>query len=551
MVALSPPLDRPVNGVVARVSLRRIVACGRVGQGAVMVALVALAFGLRLPYLWSVPAFTDEWEEIEVSRRILAGQALPLINVNAILGALPSYLLAGWFWMFGETVYAPRLFVAVLGALQVLPTYLLAGEMLLAIRPGRTVVATVAALAAATLLATSGAHIVLNGHVAWAISTTPLFTTAALWLMVRAHRRSRERGAGGPELAAAGLCWGLALQTHISVLVLIAGAAVGGALTLRPLLSTRWTILAAALFLLGCANLIVYNLLAGMETFALATAKSVEYDGASSTPYLERLADLGLSLFRLLGGALEDRGSRIAFLTDPALIGLACLVIVALLVLAERGQPLALAVCAAVVLLMPVVNSRYTPLLSGRYLTPLLPVCYAGVGVLLALLARRAFRAGGPRSAAIVALAPVLVVGGYSLGQLGALYERMENTGRTNVVIWRTMDAIRAHRGPSEEVILDARLARVQIIKAGNGNVRATLEALLEMERVPYRVVELNGRWRPSRPALLVMAARDSPGSAAEVVRALPLRAPDGGPPPPAPDSRRAKPLEIYRVSGP
>jgi hypothetical protein len=546
----APAEDRPRPTPLARPAA--LVELALVG------GLVLLAFALRWPRLWDVPVFTDEWDEIGVSLQIARGQALPLTNVNAILGALPNYLMAAWFGLTGgPTVYAPRLFVMTLAALQVVPTYLLARELLLNVDPGHLPAARRAGLAAGLLLAASGAHIVLNSHLAWAISTTPLFTTTALWLLVLARRlqsaRSRAWTAGGPELALAGLWFGLALQTHVSVIPTMVGAALGVLVTLRRLVWTRWTVAAAVLFGVGYANMIAYNLRTGFETLAVAQDKSAGYDGGKSIPYSEKLADLGESLFRLLGGALDGRPSLLAFLADPILLLAAALALGGLVFLAWRGQALPLLTVVAVALLMPIFNNRYEPLLSGRYLSPLLPICYAAASVLLVLAALRSTpRLAGPWArawAGLLPFLPVLLVSLYSLGQLQDLYGKMESSGRTNARLWRVLEQIQAHRQPGEVVVLDSRLDRRRLIEAGSGDIERVLKGVLNTEGIPYDVREIDDGWMPTTSGLLVLSGRETPRGINDLVQRLGLRAADGGPPPPPPDLSRASLYDVYRVS--
>src|SRR3712207_4135526 len=103
------------------------------------------ALAVRLPYLWEIPRFTDETREAVIGLRLARGQAFPLTNVDPYIGALWNYLLAIVFWLGGPSIYSPRALVFVLGALTVVPTYLL----------GRSLGGPTVGLLAATLLALS------------------------------------------------------------------------------------------------------------------------------------------------------------------------------------------------------------------------------------------------------------------------------------------------------------------------------------------------------------------------------------------------------------
>src|SRR3954470_9517193 len=161
----------------------------RAGLAAALLSLdAALALGLavvglvlRLPYLWTVPRFTDETREVLRAVELLRGgltTADRLVNVDAYIGGLYLWLLAGVFWLTGVSALTPRLLMAVAGAVAVGVTYLLARDL-----GGR-----LAGLLAAALLVTSGAQIVSNGHIAWSHCLTPTLTTLAAWFLQRAVR---------------------------------------------------------------------------------------------------------------------------------------------------------------------------------------------------------------------------------------------------------------------------------------------------------------------------------------------------------------------------
>jgi 4-amino-4-deoxy-L-arabinose transferase-like glycosyltransferase len=142
-------------------------------------------------------------------------------------------------------------------------------------------------LLAATLLAVSPVHILVNSRIVWPSSIAPLFTTAGLWLLARATRRAERR-----SFAAAGLVLGFALQTHPSVVGLLPGVAAWVVWRARPLLCSRWGALAILLGGLGCSNLIAYNLMTGFGSVSEALAKADAYATqlAGRPDYLRTLA---------------------------------------------------------------------------------------------------------------------------------------------------------------------------------------------------------------------------------------------------------------------
>ena len=171
------------------------------GELLLIVALVALALAVRLPYLWDIPRFTDETAEARIGLRIAAGEVFPLTNRDPYIGALWNYVLAAGFAIGGASLFTPRTIIAVLGALTVVPTYLLGRTIGLSVRSCDTDSVctrddhdrTLAGL----LLALAPAHIVVNSHIAWSNCLTPLFTTLGLWLTTPRWRGGARRCSSG------------------------------------------------------------------------------------------------------------------------------------------------------------------------------------------------------------------------------------------------------------------------------------------------------------------------------------------------------------------
>lgn len=493
-------------------------------DAALVLGLMAFGALVRWPELWSIPVFTDEWDEIAVSIAIVRDGARPLTNADAYYGALTSYLMAGFFGLSGITVEAPRLFALTIGTLQIVPTYLLGLELGRAagLEAGRA--RWVAGLAG-LLLASSGAHILLNSHLAWANSTTPLFTTVAIWLLVRLRRRA-DLGRSGMTLGLVGVFLGLALQTHILVIAIIVGAGLAALLTIPQVVLSRWSVLGAAGLTLGYGNMVAFNLSTGGETFRHAQAMSAGYAGGKEIGYSEKLADLLLSLLRVFSGALDRRGGDLAFLTDPLIILGMLGALVGVGVLARRGQATPACVLLAVVMILPLVNNRYEPLFSGRYLSPLLPVLFGSLGVTLVLIAGRV----RPRAPMLVgALVVTCVLSGYSLWQLHGLYDRLESSGRSNTRVLETLRLIREQALPEDIVYLDNRLARRKLMEAGAGDMERVFRSLLEVSLVPYQVVTIDESWSPAQPGLVILASRENPRSTSAIIQRLGLTRPIEG----------------------
>jgi hypothetical protein len=504
---------------------------------AVCAGLVVLGLGLRWPELWNVPVFTDEWDEIAVSLDIIRKGARPLTNADPYYGALTSYLMAGFLLLTGVSIEAPRLFALSLGALQLVPAYLLGLEMGRAAGFDQDRVRLTGVLSG-LLLASAAGHIVLNSHLAWANCTTPLFTTTALWLLLVATRRWRDSRSGGWELVGAGLSLGLAFQTHIMVSVLIVGAAVGVMLTIPRLARSRWGLLALGAAALGYANMIVFNVVTGGQTLRHAQSMAAGYAAGRELGYVEKLGSLMLSLMRMLSGAIDRRDSFWAFVLDPLLIVgiLAGFAGVGLLALGR--QRVLLCVLLATALLLPVVNNRYEPLFSGRYLSPLLPVLFAGLCVSAIHVCQRL---APPRFVDGLVVALVGVFCAYSLAHLVGLYGRLEASGRTNERVLAAVREVHASTQPGDVVYLDNRLRRRQLMEAGSGDMERVFSALLDVTGTPYEVVSIDDSWRPARPGLILLASRETPRSTGAVIARLQLTDARGG---------RAEPMDENEIFG-
>src|SRR5215213_9127359 len=98
---------------------------------ALVAALVGVAAAVRWVDLWTLPIFTDEGDEIGLALRIVREGARPLTNDDPYLGPLFNYLLAGLFWLVGTDPRLPRALMLALGALTIVPAYLLARELAL------------------------------------------------------------------------------------------------------------------------------------------------------------------------------------------------------------------------------------------------------------------------------------------------------------------------------------------------------------------------------------------------------------------------------------
>ncbi|MBA2447261.1 MAG: glycosyltransferase family 39 protein [Chloroflexi bacterium] len=449
-----------------------------------LTALVVVAALARLPYLWSIPLFTDETADSLRSFAIYEGRQLPLTNVAHYVGAFHNYLEAAGFWVFGPSIYTPRLLVWLLGALTVAATYLLAREML-----GRP-----AAWLAAGLLATSGVHVGGNSHVAWSQCAAPLWLALTCALLHRAvHTGS------GRSLLGAGFAGGLALQSHPTVFAFLLGAGVYLFWCGRALMRTRWPYLAAGLFLLAYSNMVWFNLTTGFESIRSARSRDAAYGEDRDRDvgsYLVSQGRILTTLPRLPAGAVDARpdgeGSDAArpYLTDPLVLAYAGLTLFGVVLLARGGNPLPGLVIVSALLLFPLFGARHDILpRQGRYLAPLLPLLFTalaagawsfsrGVG---SWLARRGVSPTALGGLGLVAAGLLVLL---PLVPLQRYYAQSVADGQTNDRFFALLAEIEANRPNGEFVVLDFQLAQESL--GGGGTPLRTLHYMLTLRGIPH-----------------------------------------------------------------
>jgi 4-amino-4-deoxy-L-arabinose transferase-like glycosyltransferase len=439
--------------------------------------LVAIALLVRWTHLFTSPPLPSVGHSVLTAMAVSEGRAWPLADQAPYLGAPFVYMLAGVYRLFGPSLEATMLLTWMLGALAIIPAYLL----------GRELAGPVAGAVAGILLATSPAHTVISSHVPWVHSLTPLLATISLWLLARSAVRREPR-----TQLLAGLLIGATLQTHPTALPLLLGASLAVGVFIR---AWRRPLLAALFFgtiVLGYAPLLAHHLHTQFEVVADIDGKKSRYLDADTDPneraergvYLNNLEQLGSSLVRLSSGELQDeREEAAAYLFDPRLLIYPLLAVIGLVVAPRRLGLVLLAGLTCAVLLPPMFNGKYKPILDGRYLMPLIPVVFVGIGCLAAGIARSVRQ---QRLRPVVALALVVTTAGLSLGSLNRLdtfYEESTEDGASNRQYLQTRDRIRAAREPDEAVWLDPRLRTVKM-PAGD-TAGSTFAWLLPVSGVP------------------------------------------------------------------
>jgi MYXO-CTERM domain-containing protein len=520
-------------------------------EAVLVLVLVAVAAAIRWVDLWAIPIFTDEGDEIGLALRIFRDGARPLTNDDPYLGPLFNYLLAGLFWIAGPGPWLPRGLMLALGALTVAPTYLLAREISLSTGAsnGR---AMVAGSVAAGLLAVNAAHVVVNSHVAWGNCVTPLFTTTSVWLLARASRLGAGadglHGARGMLLVLAGAAFGLALQTHPSVAVLLPGAGLFVAWQRWRWLKTPWPYLGVGALLATQVPTLLYIGREGLGTWLDAIREKQEMyerDGALSLHELaERLGKAGHTLGVALGGLLNDRDTALPPPWHPAVLLALGLAVLALLWLVRRRQLLVPLVALSGLLLLPLVNGKYAPLVSNtRYLAPLTIVLIASIAAWAARVPSPpapvsppppdplplARERGDAKSAPLsgvrgrgwgwgtLPLLAVLVLLAGSAVSLASFSFQAHRDGRTNTRLLASLSVLEAAHRPGDVVSVDRAMYRDWTLT--EGRLERVFDSWLDVRGIPHRVVDMEdgGRLRndlAERGGLAILARRTLPAVA-------------------------------------
>jgi hypothetical protein len=263
---------------------------------------------------------------------------------------------------------------------------------------------------------------------------------------------------------------------------------------------------------------------------------------------------IAMLIVQTTAGVVEPRMTAAEYLIDPRAVAALVTLLAALVWSVRRGEPLLLCVAVPVVIVVPALNQRWSPILASRYIMPLIPLVLVTIGgLIVALAARRA-------SVPFVSFRPALVAAGLvSLVQLVGLwlyYETEIAAGRSNDGPWRMIRLVEEQRPSREPVVVHSDL---HLLPTGGGGTWArALDYLLELEdvrkgvsprepdarlracdvsTVALRYVERDEQRRPvrdeprherywiARQAPLAGDRRDEPGRAAlEVPYSLPWR---------------------------
>ena len=504
-----------------------------------LLALAILAALVRLPYLQQIPRFTDEWDDTETALAIAHEPGhWPLISNDHYNGPVFHYLLAAGYRL-GAGLTWTRILALLCGVAAVAATTGLARSLgLLALVPGggkvlptpsergdrrdpvdrgdrasasdHSALADRAGLVAGLLMATSFIPVVVGSHIGWSNSTTPLWTTLFLWILVEAVRRDAPR-----LLPLAGLAGGLAQQTHPSVLAILLGAALWTALCRPRWLRGRWPYLAVLAAALAMTNVIAFNLQSeGGGSLAMAKERDYAFSGRlpGAEAYLQNVRGAARLAWQMLGSSFQatvdettDAAALRRVLWRPGAVATCLTAILAMAVLARRrATALPALLWLAALLILPIFNQAWHHYILARYLAPLLPPSFAAMGLLLVAVPGPApaaipstvgvLRQRGPglgRSRRqILAIAWTVVLVLHPLMRIRDFYAGELAAHKTNARLWQLGEALPAHASARRPVWLDYEL-RFQRTTAG-GNVYRTMKGFMDAADADYEKVKLD-----------------------------------------------------------
>lgn len=441
--------------------------------------LFGFALAVRFPNFMTVPALTDEFKEVGWALKMIQENSLPLVAVDSYDGPLFAWVLSFLFRVFGQNLYLPRGFVLVVGALTVTATYFLGKQLS---RGDRRVGAL-----AAILLSLNAHHILFNSHVAWSNDTTPFFATLSILSYLRATRGSRPAW-----LIAAGAMYGLALQTHPSVLALAPAFVVDAVVSrsTRDQLRSRFGYLGFLAALIAYSPLLIYNLTTGFASIEPAASATYAFE-------------LHPSIARTLGALVPTIGAigRVAFgsmqnppgaapWVDLTLVPFLTITITSLVWLEKRHERFVLiAVLVATVFLATFNRFRFLPD-SARYFEFILPLLFSAWSALAIGLWDQA-RELRTRKAIWLSRAGIGIVfaliSAFSMAGLVQYYKQAQSDGRTNVAMLGMVEGVR----PDLEgaVLIEHKLNGLRTGRGGN--VADDLLYLFQLDRRATRLVSL------------------------------------------------------------
>jgi hypothetical protein len=331
-----------------------------------------VAGALRAHQLQLVPHVTDESAEVLYAWSIAFDGKRPLVHTDSYNGPLWPYSMA-LVLRARSGIDVPRVYSLAFGLAAVVAAMGLAAALV-----PRSPFA--AAAIAGAVQAVNFTHVLVGSRIAWSNSTTPFWTAAAACALVLAARRG-----GTARYLVAGALAGLALHTHPSVLVFLAGLglwyALEGRSAGRGRLTRRepWLALGAAIAVY--LPVVLYNIRTRLDTFSQASDSRNVVSELTPAVWLHGVVGLLDQLGRSLAGGFDLSGVDADWVWVSRVVVAGGLV--ALVAAWRRGVTLPLTVVAVCAAGLPLVNNNWSGFLEARYLGFLTPLIGAAIAATL------------------------------------------------------------------------------------------------------------------------------------------------------------------------
>ena len=358
--------------------------------------LVALA--IRWPKLFEIPKFRSN--ELDITLKLVAGQAFPLINQHSHIGALSNYIHAIAFRLLGMHYWVPGLITVLAGSATIALVYLW----------GKRVVSSGVALIGAILLSMSVYHIYFLSHVPWSNCLTPFFISFTLLTFFKGTQEGSVT-----YLVLAAFLFGLSFQTHPSVITLLPGLAVLFVLYARN--GVRAWIKRPAFYLIfpavmiACANLIVYHGFIQIHRVKSPLAYPTKYaleEHPTASSYFSNTGKAWTLLTRLMAAQVDTK-PRIEHWKNPVFLLCALFLLIGLVTAIRKRKYELPILLLSPMLLIPAFNRIYGFCNFGRYEGFILPVAL----LLIAYAGNEIFIFAKDRGKAAKAIIGIVLSGGF------------------------------------------------------------------------------------------------------------------------------------------
>jgi hypothetical protein len=248
-----------------------------------------------------------------------------------------------------------------------------------------------------------------------------------------------------------------------------------------PLRPGAW--LGLLLLAVGYGNVLLYNLGSGFDTLTQAQRVGSEYAGGAGLDgrgYVASVLGILMLIVQTTAGVVEPRLTAAEYLVDLRVLVTLIGLLTALVWSVRRREPLLLCLAVPVVVLIPALNQRWSPILASRYIMPLVPLALVMIGGLIVSLVGR--RTSTPMATSIAALGVAGLIALVQLGGLGLYFQAEIAAGRSNDGPWRMIRLVEEQRRSREPFVVHSDL---HLLPTGGGGTWAkALDYLLELEDV-------------------------------------------------------------------